>query len=759
MMPRFAVLLLAAGLAVSAAAQALREPHIAFIYPAGVQRGTTCDIVIGGQYLDGAAGLYIHGGDLPATVTRHYKFLTPQQLNGLRNELERLDALEAGAKTNAAQKAEAARLRTRLETTLHASGIESMSRQAITAYRMKVSDPKKQLNPALSEAVHVRLVIPADAPPGEREIRVRTPDGLSNPLVFHVGVLPEHREKEPNDDTANIVSGSLPTVVNGQILPGDVDRFRFPARKGERLVAAVAARALIPYLADAVPGWFQATLALFNARGEEVAYTDDFRFSPDPVLCYEIPEDGDYTLEIKDCVYRGREDFVYRVTLGAFPFVTDVFPPGGPPRAGVTVRVDGWNLPGDGLKLDLGGRPEGIASVDVGRTDQVLNRILFAVDAQPAASEKEPDDDPARAQRLGAGGLVDGRIGAPGDEDVYRIDGKAGDRLVAEILARRLNSPLDSALALTRPDGTVLAANDDCEDKGCGLITHHADSRLETTLPADGAYFVRVRDTQGHGGEDFGYRLRVGPPRPDFELRVTPSAINARTGDHVPVTVYALRRDGFAGDIALALPTNAPAGFRLSGGWIPAGQDKVRLTLSVPAEAQSSPVRLALEGRAAVGGRTVLRRAVPAEDMMQAFFYRHLVPSGDDWLVSVIDRGRPRAPVRLALAGPVKLPRGGGASVNYTASFLGFMKDVQIALSDPPEGITLEKTTVDSLGLSLRLRADEAKTKAGLKGNLIVEAFLERVPPAKEGKPKLDKRRIPIGALPAIPFEITAGPG
>ena len=72
---------------------------------------------------------------------------------------------------------------------------------------------------------------------------------------------------------------------------------------------------MIPYLADAVPGWFQATLTLRDAKGKEVAYTDDFRFNPDPIITYTIPADGEYLLEIKDSIYRGREDFVYRIAV------------------------------------------------------------------------------------------------------------------------------------------------------------------------------------------------------------------------------------------------------------------------------------------------------------------------------------------------------------------------------------------------------------------------------------------------------------
>ena len=94
---------------------------------------------------------------------------------------------------------------------------------------------------------------------------------------------------------------TLPATVNGRIkpglarpqaparpgqqfTPGDADRSRFQARKGQQLVVMVRARELIPYLADAVPGWFQATLALRDGKGNEVAYVDDDRFHPDPVL-------------------------------------------------------------------------------------------------------------------------------------------------------------------------------------------------------------------------------------------------------------------------------------------------------------------------------------------------------------------------------------------------------------------------------------------------------------------------------------------
>ena len=118
-------------------------------------------------------------------------------------------------------------------------------------------------------------------------------------------------------------------VVNGQILEGAVDQFWFTGTKGQQIVIVASARQLIPYIPDAVPGWFQATLAPFDAQGNELAYCDDYRFNPDPVIQCQIPADGEYAVEIKDALYRGRESFVYRITIGELPFVTDIFPLGG----------------------------------------------------------------------------------------------------------------------------------------------------------------------------------------------------------------------------------------------------------------------------------------------------------------------------------------------------------------------------------------------------------------------------------------------
>jgi hypothetical protein len=62
----------------------------------------------------------------------------------------------------------------------------------------------------------------------------------------------------------------------------------------------------MPYISDAVPGWFQAAITLRDPAGRELASADHYLFHPDPLLHYEIPSDGEYIAAIHDSIYRGR---------------------------------------------------------------------------------------------------------------------------------------------------------------------------------------------------------------------------------------------------------------------------------------------------------------------------------------------------------------------------------------------------------------------------------------------------------------------
>jgi hypothetical protein len=353
--------------------------------------------------------------------------------------------------------------------------------------------------------------------------------------------------------------------------------------------------------------------------------------------------------------------------------------------------------------------------------------------------------------------IVNGRIDRPGDVDTFGIEGKAGDTIVADLVARRLHSPLDSLVRVIDAEGNVVAWNDDHVDKtghlhrDMGVLTHHADSYVCAELPADGAYFVQVADAQGHGGEAYAYRLRVSPPRPDFALYVAPSSINVPAGRAAEVTAHVLRTDGFDGPVDLAL-ADAPAGFRLDGARIPAGASSVRFTITAPARRIAEPFAIGLEGRAAGGSRAITRAAQPADDVMQAFLWRHLVPT-QRLMVAVVGAGRARKPVTVAGRSLVQIPAGGSATVRITGPIPPPDRKLDLNLVDPPPGIAFGNIKRGLGWLAFDLCAD-ANAPPGLADNAIVEAFTEVQFKARNDPKTTRTRRIRLGVLPAIGFQV-----
>ena len=92
------------------------------------------------------------------------------------------------------------------------------------------------------------------------------------------------------------------------------------------------------------------------------------------------------------------------------------------------------------------------------------------------------------------------------------------------------------------------------------------------------------------------------------------------------MTVYAIRKDGFDGPIALSFK-DLPAGLESPGATLPAKQEVVGLEVKTSLTEMEKPVNLTVVGSTKIGDREVVHEAVPAEDRMQAFLWRHLLPA------------------------------------------------------------------------------------------------------------------------------------
>ncbi len=661
---------------VAASSTRAQNQYIGYVYPAGGRQGSTFPIKLGGQRLNHPSDVVVTGEGVSVRLVDYYRVMSNQEIRLLREQLKELKEEETTVDDAMASRMAWFEFPEPIgpdpeQPPVQVAGKsekELAKRNLIERIERRFAEDQR--NPAVrahGELVFAEVTVAPGARPGRREIRVITKSGISNALPFFIGQVPEvarkpmknamkpilgkeHlalRKRPPEEEEMRITA---PCTMNGQIGPGEVNRYRFKARKGQRLVISAKARELIPYVADGVPGWFQAVLRLHDASGTELGYNDDFRFHPDPVLYFEVPADGEYILTIHEALYRGRESFVYRITVGELPFVTSIFPLGGCVGEPLKIEMKGWNLERTTLALPPRDAPPGRHPVAATNGKFVSNQVPFALDTLPECLDQESNNTPAEAQKVELPVVVNGRADHAGDWDVFEVHGKAGETIVAEVHARRLNSPFDSFVKVTGADGGIIALNDDHYDAASGLNTDHADSYLMAKLPADGKYFVHIGDTRRHAGMAYAYRLRISRPQPDFALRVIPSRVCIRSKAAASVKVFAIRKDGFSGPITLNFE-NLPKGLESPGATLPANKEAVGLSIKTSLAGMEKPVNLTVVGKAKAGDREIVHEAVPAEDRMQAFLWRHLLPA-EDLPALVYDRSykppadRIRPPIR-----------------------------------------------------------------------------------------------------------------
>ena len=657
-------------------------PKIGYAYPAGGCQGTTIEVLLCGKQLGGVREVLVSGTGVRGRVLKNCRmFVTDADTRtALRNLFleaqKRLDINEDTPQSAAPVPT------SETEETVRIDPEKAMS-QYIYFDRLKnptfddlqliyyehfAPRPDRIPKETLAMTAIVELTIDADATPGDRELRLVSGAALSNMIRFQVGTVDEVNEIEPNDidlpPSARLPNGEnadgnplvslvgipldfwggrgaaqfpkvrqlrvldLPVVINGQIRRGDVDRFPFRATVGEQLVIGVRARHLIPFLADAVPGWFQASMTLFASDGKVVAESSSHRTDPDPLILYEVPQDGVYTLQIHDSIFRGRDDFVYRISIGRTPLVTSMFPLGGRANQPLAVDIHGWNLPEKVALLDTQDDSPPIRELTSLKGVWLPYPVHYAVDTLPEILEREPNDDVNSAEKLTLPIVVNGRIEKPGDVDCFRFTGRVSQKVVLDVSARNLGSPFDGVLELLDSSGKILAFNDDradCDGPNIGLETHHADPFLMVEPPTDGEYTVRLYHSGSQGGPEYAYRLRVSAPQPDFEVYITPSGL-ALDKNPKPFRAFAVRKDGFDGEIRLRLTKGFP-GISLGTATIPAGADQAECELNTDRRYFGLPCSLRFDAVATIDGKEIFRPVTAVDDHEQAFIYHHWVPA------------------------------------------------------------------------------------------------------------------------------------
>jgi hypothetical protein len=200
--------------------------------------------------------------------------------------------------------------------------------------------------------------------------------------------------------------------------------------------------------------------------------------------------------------------------------------------------------------------PPGIYDVRAAGTFGMSNPRAFVVGDQPEVNEEATNNSPDKAMKVTLGTVVNGAA-APQQTDYFRIAATKGQRVIVDSWAQRIDSRMDTTLAVYDATGRELARDRD---------TNRRDAFVDFVVPVDGEYVIAIWDFVYTGGPEYFYRLAIHTgPYIDFIL--PPAGLAGTTSKY---TVYGRN-----------LPGGTPAeGVSLNGRLL----DKAVVDIALPAK-------------------------------------------------------------------------------------------------------------------------------------------------------------------------------
>lgn len=417
----------------------------------------------------------------------------------------------------------------------------------------------KELKVVDATKVEATLVIAPDCRIGEHHLRIRCRSGISYARNFWISQFPNVAEVEPNDDFSAPQPIDLNVTVEGSAKPEETDYYKVAAKKGQRLSVEIEGLRINNVRNNIAIDPF---VAILDKNRFELASADGSALlKQESIVSVIIPEDGEYTIEVRDSAYQGRGR--YRAHIGTFPRPTAIFPAGG--KAGSEVE---FTMLGDvkgtyTTKATLPmATPEGTFEVFAqheGQFPPSANKVRISefdnvIEQEPNNSSSQMKEAPAPALPVAFNGILE----TEGDVDFFRFTAKKGQRFRMRVYANSIGSPVDPVINIYDAAVKSLGGNDDADGS--------KDSRLDFTAPADGTYLVRVRDMLKRGGPDFVYRIESEVLKPAIDVTMPEmlrrdlqyrKQFNVPRGGYYAMTVNTTRRS-LAGDLVFDLPALPP---------------------------------------------------------------------------------------------------------------------------------------------------------------------------------------------------------
>jgi hypothetical protein len=566
-----------------------------------------------------------------------------------------------------------------------------------------------------------RVKIAADVPPATYEVRAVGKYGISGVRLFQVSRgLIDVLDKEPNDEPDKAQPVPMNCAINGKSDGNGDDFFRFPAKKGERVVVDCRAFRLDSRL--------RGMLSIAAADGKPLAQSRPYYHLTDPLLDFVAPADGEYVLRLHDMTFSG--GLPYRLIVSIHPQIENVFPMAVVPGAKTELTLLGRNLPGgkSAPEWPLLDHPLDRLTVPftVPTDPRVLQRFTFidhlptpslnargmqfwpagvknALDPAtvtfadaPVTLDREPNDTAESAQTITLPTVVCGRFDRPGDADWYTFKAKKGEAFDVDLLCERLDLPGDPFVILFDAKGKELATFDDHGANVNALAQFNRDPLGVFRVPADGTYRAFVQERYRAGGARYQYVLRLTKATPDIfpvvfhETNPDPTCPLVRRGGSAFAEVYVNRRD-YNGPVTVTAD-GLPPGVTCPPIVVRPQAQVGILVFTASADAPEFSGAIRLKATAEIDGKKLEREVRPAQ---RRFAIANISPSIMLRETCLAVRPDP-APYAIRLPAQ-KLTVAAGGTLETTAKLdraKDFQGKVQLTGLSLPNGFTFNATDV-----------------------------------------------------------------
>jgi hypothetical protein len=406
--------------------------------------------------------------------------------------------------------------------------------------------------------------------------------------------MPIVKEAEPNNDFDKPQLIELNRTVEGIANREDIDHYRVNLKKGQTLNVEIEGIRLAFSLRN--QNILDPYIAILDEGRFELMTSDDSPLLQQDGLCtFTAPEDGAYTILVRDSSFRGSRVSGYRLHVGTFPRPVAVVPAGG--------------IPGSLLKSSLVDSDHKVTEASVQLPSETVDRWpvitenengispspnWIRVNDLPVVMEDEgSNNDYRKAPDYQAPAAFCGVIGQPDDYDCFGFACKKGKRYRVEVFARNvLRSPLDAYCNVFGPDNKTLVSSDDSRGQ--------VDPYFEFTAKADGKHTLRIYDHLRGGSPIHNYRAEVTIPAPTFSLSL--KELRRDEAQVVPVPaggsiglVVSSTRSGYNGQIEMEL-AGLPAGVTAKTFPIPKGRNEIPVVLTAAKDAKLDASLFAIAG-------------------------------------------------------------------------------------------------------------------------------------------------------------------